>query len=83
MKNIDLGSEFGENLSEKAGVTCYLEQVNANSSVVSVNIYISQLVTRSLSAMILSTSTRGLPKPSLLRHVEVLCKYNNTLSIIY
>ncbi|XP_025100878.1 uncharacterized protein LOC112568070 isoform X2 [Pomacea canaliculata] len=68
----DFSSEFKKELSGRTGVTCYWEQRHVSSSVVALDIYISQVVTRSLSAMILSTGRGGLPKPTRLIRVEVL-----------
>ncbi|XP_025103342.1 uncharacterized protein LOC112569676 isoform X2 [Pomacea canaliculata] len=59
-------------LSNKKEVTCSWEQRLASSSVVALDIYITQVVTRSLSAMIVSTGRSGIPKPTRLIRVEVL-----------
>ncbi|XP_025103323.1 uncharacterized protein LOC112569667 [Pomacea canaliculata] len=63
---------ISENLSEETGVTCFCEQRHVSSSVVALDINISQVVTRSLSAMIFSTGRGGIPKPTRLIRVEVL-----------
>ncbi|XP_025099899.1 uncharacterized protein LOC112567429 [Pomacea canaliculata] len=65
-------NEFKKDVSGRTGVTCYWEQRHVSSSVVALDIYISQVVTRSLSAMIISTGRGGDPKPTRLIHVEVL-----------
>ncbi|XP_025101688.1 uncharacterized protein LOC112568571 [Pomacea canaliculata] len=68
----DFSTEFKTDLSGRTGVTCYWEQRHVSSSVVALDINISQVVTRSLSAMILSTGRGGIPKPTRLIRVEVL-----------
>ncbi|XP_025102723.1 uncharacterized protein LOC112569213 [Pomacea canaliculata] len=65
-------TEFKKEVSEETGVTCYWEQRHVSSSVVALDIYISQVVTRSLSAMIIYTGRDELPIPTRLIRVEVL-----------
>ncbi|XP_025099888.1 uncharacterized protein LOC112567426 [Pomacea canaliculata] len=65
-------NEFKKDVSGTTGVTCYWEQRHVSSSVVALDIYISQVVTRSLSALIVSTGRGGDPKPTRLIRVEVL-----------
>lgn len=72
--NKDYATNFEKDLSEKTGVTCYWKQRTVNSFVVSVDIHISQLVTRSLRVVILSTGRGGVPKPTRLININVLCK---------
>lgn len=72
--NKDYTPKFERDLSEKTGVTCYWKERTVNSFVVSVDIHISQLVTRSLRVVILSTGRGGVPKPTQLIHINVLCK---------
>ncbi|XP_025099913.1 uncharacterized protein LOC112567435 [Pomacea canaliculata] len=70
--------EFKKDVSGRTGVTCYWEQRHVSSSLVALDIYISQVVTRSLSAMIISTGRGGDPKPTRLIRVEVLYPPNVT-----
>ncbi|XP_025103327.1 uncharacterized protein LOC112569669 [Pomacea canaliculata] len=68
----DYNTEFKKYVSGKTGLTCYWEQRHVSSSVVALDIYISQVVTRSLSAMIFTTGRGGIPKSTRLIRVEVL-----------
>ncbi|XP_025103329.1 uncharacterized protein LOC112569671 isoform X2 [Pomacea canaliculata] len=68
----NFSTEFKKDVSRMTGVTCYWEQRHVSSSVVALDIYISQVVTRSLSAMIVFTGRIGIPKPIRLIRVEVL-----------
>ncbi|XP_025100381.1 uncharacterized protein LOC112567776 isoform X2 [Pomacea canaliculata] len=74
----DFSTEFKKDFSGRTGVTCYWEQRHVSSSVVALDIYISQVVTRSLSAIILSTDRGEAPKPTRLIRVEVLYPPNVT-----
>lgn len=61
--------------SRTTAAICYGQDRNLSRSEVALTLHISQLVTRSLSVMILSPSTGGISKPRWLIRVDVLCKW--------
>ncbi|XP_025103337.1 uncharacterized protein LOC112569674 isoform X1 [Pomacea canaliculata] len=65
-------------MSRTTGVNCYGEERNLSSSEVALNLHISQVVTRSLSVMILSSSAGRTSRPRRLIRVDVLYPSNIT-----
>ncbi|XP_025099900.1 uncharacterized protein LOC112567430 [Pomacea canaliculata] len=71
-------SRFGKVFGKKTGVICFGEQRNLSSSVVALDIHISQMATRSLRVMNLSPLGVKIPKLTRIIRVEVLYPPNIT-----
>ncbi|XP_025101165.1 uncharacterized protein LOC112568208 [Pomacea canaliculata] len=72
IRDKDSMTMVGHDRSQKKGVSCYWEQRNVSRSVMALDIYISQVITRSLSVMVLSLGRGGIAKPKRIIHVNVL-----------
>ncbi|XP_025103326.1 uncharacterized protein LOC112569668 isoform X2 [Pomacea canaliculata] len=65
-------SSFGKVFGERTGVICFGEQRNLSSSVVTLDIHISQVAMRSLTVMKLSPEVVHIPQITRIIRVEVL-----------
>ncbi|XP_025103321.1 uncharacterized protein LOC112569665 [Pomacea canaliculata] len=71
-------SRFGKVFGKKTGVICFGEQRNPSSSVVTLDIHVSQVAMRSLTVMKLSPEVEHIPQITRIIRVEVLYPPNVT-----